>query len=79
MLCRLFVYWLHTSYFLKINYLPPMVPPFQDFFRPILEYSQQHGAFHVQELYAALAEEFKLSEQDKEELLPSGKQPKYRE
>lgn len=56
-----------------------MVPPFQDFFRPILEYSQQHGAFHVQELYAALAEEFKLSEQDKEELLPSGKQPKYRE
>lgn len=51
-----------------------LVPDYQTFMLPVLRYAGAHGATEIpmRELLGAMAEEFKLSEDDLRELLPSG-------
>ena len=55
----------------KIALVP--VPEFYRFFRPALEHLQANGEVHVNELSDKLADHFKLSLEDREDLVPSGK------
>lgn len=54
------------------------VPDFQSFFLPLLEYSADEELHSTKDSYAAMAEHFKLSEDDLKEMLPSGKQTTFR-
>ena len=49
------------------------VPDFQSFFLPLLIFSSDEKTHSAKEAYAAMAEHFKLSEDDQKEMLPSGK------
>ncbi|NJB87839.1 restriction system protein [Lewinella marina] len=53
------------------------VPDFQTFFRPLLEVLSDGKTHHVRDLYGALADYFQLSEQARQEQIPSGKQLLY--
>jgi restriction system protein len=53
------------------------VPGFQKYFIPFLELIKDGKEHTMSELYEAMAKYFKLSEQDKNELLPSGLQTKH--
>lgn len=53
------------------------VPDFQAFMRPMLEQIADGQIYRISELYRLLADYFSLSQEDIEELLPSGKQAKY--
>jgi restriction system protein len=50
------------------------VPGFQSFLRPLLVYAQDGMERKIGDAIKALADEFKLSERDRAEMLPSGKQ-----
>lgn len=53
------------------------VPDFQTFLRPLLESVSDGGEHHLRDLAPNLAEKFKLSPADIEELLPSGRQTRF--
>ena len=50
------------------------VPDFQTLMRPLLAYGQDGAEKNIREAIKALADEFHLSEQERHQLLPSGKQ-----
>jgi restriction system protein len=50
------------------------VPDFQTLMRPLLTYGQDGGEKNIREAIKALADEFHLSDQERHQLLPSGKQ-----
>jgi len=54
------------------------VPDFQSFFLPLLRYSGDGKLHSTKDSYAAMAEHFKLSENDLKVMLPSGKQTTFR-
>lgn len=53
------------------------VPPFQDLFLPFLKYMADGEVHNRQELAQHLAEHFRLSQDDLEEMLPSGAQRRF--
>lgn len=53
------------------------IPGYQDFMRPMLELLSDGKEWRFQEICAALAEQFELSDEDKAALLPSGRQATY--
>lgn len=53
------------------------VPDFQSFFMPILQFASDGNEHSLSETIEALAQQLKLSEADRDELLPSGKQRKF--
>ncbi|MDQ3688021.1 MAG: restriction endonuclease [Acidobacteriota bacterium] len=53
------------------------IPDFQSLFLPILELLSDGKPHHVQEWIAALADRFELSESERAELLPSGKDRRF--
>jgi len=50
------------------------IPKYEEIMLPLLELSSDNKEHHVQEAYARLAEKFGLTEEEREELLPSGTQ-----
>ena len=54
------------------------VPDFQSFFLPLLEFSTDGETHNSQEAYSAMAEYFKMSDDDLSEMLPSGKQTTFK-
>jgi restriction system protein len=50
------------------------VPDYQTLMRPLLQYAADGGEKNVREAIKKLANEFELSEQERNQLLPSGKQ-----
>ena len=54
------------------------VPDFQSFFLPLLRFSSDGETHSAKEAFGAMAEHFKLSEDDLKEMLPSGKQTKFK-
>jgi len=53
------------------------VPDFQSFFKPLLEVAADGEAHSLKEAREKIAADFKLSEEDLAELLPSGTQTKF--
>ncbi|WNJ99930.1 restriction endonuclease [Thalassospiraceae bacterium LMO-JJ14] len=53
-----------------------MVPNFQELMRPVLE-SAQHGEVKIGDVVDTLADKLSLSEEDRDKLLPSGKQTQF--
>lgn len=53
------------------------VPGFQDFMLPVLQLASEHVALHKSEYEPILAEQLKLTEEDREEMLASGQQTTY--
>lgn len=53
------------------------VPDYQTLMRPLLECLQDGQTRSMQDIGAALAEQFQLTESDLQELLPSGRQPTF--
>ncbi len=53
------------------------VPDYQTLMRPLLESLQDGQTRSMQDVSAALAEQFQLTESDLQELLPSGRQPTF--
>jgi restriction system protein len=53
------------------------VPKFQSWFLPFLKLLEDGNNHRLSELYQVLADQFELSEEDRSEMLPSGKQLKY--
>ena len=54
------------------------VPPFQEFMLPFLEFISDGKEHHISELFVFLAQRFSLSEQDQKELLPSGRESRFK-
>lgn len=54
------------------------VPDYQTFMRPLLNLLADGNARRMRDVYAALAAEFQLTESEMAELLPSGRQPTYK-
>lgn len=54
------------------------VPPFQEFMLPFLEFISDSNEHHISELFEFLAQRFSLSEQDQKELLPSGRESRFK-
>lgn len=54
------------------------VPDFQSFFLPLLKYSSDGEQHSAKEAYAAMVDHFGLSQEDRKEMLPSGKQVTYK-
>ena len=54
------------------------VPPFQEFMLPFLEFISDGNEHHISELFEFLAQRFSLSEQDQKELLPSGRESRFK-
>ena len=54
------------------------VPDFQSFFLPLLQYSSDAELHSTEEAYDAMADHFELSREDRQEMLPSGKQATYK-
>ncbi|WP_282019821.1 restriction endonuclease [Planomicrobium okeanokoites] len=50
------------------------IPGFQEFMYPFLKIMEDGNEHSLSEVYSRLADEFNMSEEEKEELLPSGKQ-----
>ena len=55
-----------------------MIPDFQSFMRPVLEFSAAHDSFKLREIYPVLADQFNLTDSERKEMLPSGKQQTYK-
>ncbi len=53
------------------------IPDYQTFMRPLLWLLRSGEATSMKEVYSSLAKEFRLSEQDMAEMLPSGRQATY--
>lgn len=54
------------------------VPDFQSFFLPLLQYSSDGELHNTKDAYAAMVDYFRLSQEDRQEMLPSGKQATYK-
>lgn len=54
------------------------VPPFQEFMLPFLEFISDGKEHHISELFECLAQRFSLTEQDQKELLPSGRETRFK-
>lgn len=54
------------------------VPPFQDFMLPFLQHISDGSEHRITELFEFLAKEFGLSEEDLKELLPSGRETRFK-
>lgn len=54
------------------------IPSFQDFMLPLLEILKDGKEYHISDFYEKLAEYFKLNEEERRKLLPSGKQEIYK-
>ena len=54
------------------------LPDFQSFFLPLLKYSSDGEMRSAKEAYADMADHFSLSQEDRKEMLPSGKQATYK-
>ena len=54
------------------------VPPFQEFLLPFLKHVADGKEHAIKELFEAMASTFKLSEEDLKELLPSGKETRFK-
>jgi restriction system protein len=52
-----------------------MIPDFQTIMLPLLKKLNDKEEHHFRDLIEVLAEEFKLNEDERKELLPSGQQP----
>ena len=53
------------------------IPPFQDLFRPFLEYTSDGQVRSTQDVAASLAQKFDLTPEEIAEVLPSGRQTKF--
>lgn len=53
------------------------IPPFQDLFRPFLEYTSDGQVRSTQDVAAELAKKFELTPEEIAELLPSGRQARF--
>ena len=53
------------------------VPKYHEFMKPLLERLADGREHKLRDLYAALAQTFRLTEADRAEYLPGGKQPLY--
>ena len=53
------------------------IPPFQDLFRPFLEYTSDGQVRSTQDVAAKLAQHFELTPEEIAEVLPSGRQTKF--
>lgn len=53
------------------------VPDFQSLMLPVLKFAQSYGEHTLRQATDALADEFQLSEDDRAQLLPSGRQPTF--
>ena len=53
------------------------IPGFQVFMRPVLEYAAAHQECRLRDAYEALADRLELTDEDRRELLPSGRQPLF--
>jgi len=53
------------------------IPNYQRFMYPLLEMAADGEAHSMDEAYEVLAEKFNLTEEDRAELLPSGRQSRY--
>lgn len=54
------------------------VPPFQDFMLPFLQHIADGAEHQVSELFEHLGQAFKLTEQDLKEMLPSGRETRFK-
>ena len=54
------------------------VPDFQSFFLPLLKFSSDGETHSSKDAYAAMAEHFRMSDDDLKEMLPSGKQTTFK-
>lgn len=54
-----------------------MIPDYQTLMRPVLELCQDGAERHMRDVSAALADQFELTPEEREELLPSGRQPVF--
>jgi restriction endonuclease Mrr len=54
------------------------VPEFQSFFLPLLQYSSDGKLHSTKEAHDAMVDHFRLSQEDQQEKLPSGKQATYK-
>jgi restriction system protein len=54
------------------------IPDYQSFMKPILEMASDRSEHSIQDTYKTLADRMGLTEQDKAELLPSGRQETYK-
>lgn len=53
-----------------------MIPDYQTLMRPVLE-AASNGEIHIQDITAKLASQFKLTEEEQTQLLPSGRQTTF--
>lgn len=53
------------------------IPPFQDLFRPFLEYTSDGKIYSTQNVAAELSKKFALTPEETAEVLPSGRQTKF--
>ncbi len=53
-----------------------MIPDYQTLMRPVLEASKD-GEVRISDVVNQLADQFQLTDEEREELLPSGKQPTF--
>lgn len=53
-----------------------MIPDYQTLMRPVLECAK-HGEIHISTVVDTLAKQFRLTEEERTELLPSGKQARF--
>jgi restriction system protein len=54
------------------------VPPFQEFMLPLMRYVADSGTARTDDYYSAMAQQFALTEEDKQQLLSSGPTPVYK-
>ena len=54
------------------------VPPFQEFMLPFLRFIEDGKEHHVSELFEFLSKKFELSEADLKEVLPSGRETRFK-
>lgn len=53
------------------------IPDYQSFMLPLLKYISDKKVYHIRDAYEEMAKEFNLTEEEKSQLLPSGKQPTF--
>lgn len=54
------------------------IPDYQRFMLPLLKYANDDKEHAIKEAYNEMAKEFSLTQEEKNELLPSGTQPVYK-
>ena len=54
------------------------IPDYQAFMKPLLDFASDRQEHSIREAYERMAEKFELSDQERSELLPSGRQATYK-